>query len=797
MSSAATLPQPRPHPRLQIDPALMAQIRSLRDRKDPVWTRLERWSGAQSGGGRGQAAAVQAVYGRMLVFLVSGDRTQFDQTWSAVRGSIYKNRTDDGQGLTKLIDLFHGDRHQAAFQGGPYIASIAHFYDWGYAQLSASARKDLADWLYDAASFTFNDNKSSHSFLRNDGAAATLGLASAAYALLGDDPRAGELIGWFRNYWGEILKGLDIMGKGGAAGEGNAYGSSPTSFGIITTANVVYYASGENLFLSHPWFRLRLAYDAFGAYPGTIGGKDAPVRWPESPIVEEASIGGDGRRGASWHSGSLRPNGLMLSRRFPGSEEANEWNWVYRQPAVDRVESEGLAWQDALYYSPRPALVKPTKLSYYDPSMGFVYIRSDWDTPDATWIAFWAGPHIDTHQHLDQGSFTIFKRRDLAPKTGHYDADNVKSSHDLAWYTRTVSSNNILIGDPHEVFRSFIAGMGCDANGKGDRIKSPDGKEELCIPNDGGQRTFTPGGMGAHDGTFFNEHRDDLDVARVVAFHDDAQAVTIAADITNAYNNPRYTTPPNSPKVTRVWRRLVYLRKADMLLVADTVESTNPSFEKKVLLHALDRLEVGGDVQKIDAGESVHTGVDTAKIVVDDADRSDAHQTNFDLRKGYAALLVKTVFPENFRYRVIGGREPADTPDIDLYGFGMNAQHYHRHIKDFWVKDFSEGVLPGHKSENWAPAFPIEAYADLYIPVYGPGYGRWRLELEPGAAEKVDHFLNVLKPSLDTAAAMPPVTRIDTPASFGAEIRSDGKVYRVEFGKDRLEAPRVTAGAGR
>jgi hypothetical protein len=33
--------------------------------------------------------------------------------------------------------------------------------------------------------------------------------------------------------------------------------------------------------------------------------------------------------------------------------------------------------------------------------MGFVYMRSDWDSPDATWISFWAGPHIDTHQHRE------------------------------------------------------------------------------------------------------------------------------------------------------------------------------------------------------------------------------------------------------------------------------------------------------------------------------------------------------------------------------------------------------------
>ncbi len=96
------------------------------------------------------------------------------------------------------------------------------------------------------------------------------------------------------------------------------------------------------------------------------------------------------------------------------------------------------------------------------------------------------------------------------------------------------------------------------------------------------------------------------------------------------------------------------------------MESTDAKFEKKWLLHALDRMEVGGEVQKISAGETVHTHVDQARIVVDDTDPSDARQTTFDLRSAYAALLVKTLFPGSFRYRVVGGREPAYTPDADL-----------------------------------------------------------------------------------------------------------------------------------
>ena len=191
-------------------------------------------------------------------------------------------------------------------------------------------------------------------------------------------------------------------------------------------------------------------------------------------------------------------------------------------------------------------------------------------------------------------------------------------------------------------------------------------------------------------------------------------------------------------------------------------------------------------------GESVHTGTDHLKIVVDDTDPSDKQQKTFDLRKGYAALLMKTLWPAGFRYRIVGGREPADTPDIDLYGSHRNAEHFHRHIMDFWVKDFSEGVLPGHKSENWAPAFPIESYAAEYIPTYEPGYGRWRVDLEPAVAAKTDYFLNVLKPTADAAAVMPPVDRVDTVDGFGAVVHSGGRDYRVVFSKDTLAAPQVS-----
>ena len=567
----------RPHPRVEVDPALIEQLRELRKKNDPTWKRLARWTASRPHSGAGTAAGSNVVIGCMLSYLVTGRAQDFDCGWTIVRSKIYRNGNDRAGGLLPLLELFRGDKHQAAFQGGVLLGVIAHFYDWGYDRLSSDERRDLVEWLNITTRFEHVDCPEGGLYLRNDGASVTQGVAAAVYATLGDNPQERQMKAWFHERWDQTLKALDIIGRGGASGEGNAYGASPTALGMITAANVAYTAAGEDLFTSHAYFRQRLLFDAFAAYPGTIGGPADVTKYPDRPFPEEASIAGDSRRAAGWLNRATRHDGLILARRFAGTEEADIWNWVYRQPEVDQAYDDNECVWDALYYSPRPSLVKPKRLSFFDPSMGFVYIRSDWDSQDATWISFWAGPHIDTHQHLDEGAFTIFKRRDLAPKTGHYDDDSVFSPHHLAWYTRTISSNGILIGDPHEIFRGFIAGMGCDGDGK--VLSRTDSKWPACIPNDGGQRTFVPAsGMGARDAATFYAKRDAFEVARVVSFRDDGRAVSVVADITNAYNNPRFSTLGNSPKVNRVYRRLVYIRDLDLLAVADTVESSRPEF---------------------------------------------------------------------------------------------------------------------------------------------------------------------------------------------------------------------------
>jgi hypothetical protein len=98
---------------------------------------------------------------------------------------------------------------------------------------------------------------------------------------------------------------------------------------------------------------------------------------------------------------------------------------------------------------------------------------------------------------------------------------------------------------------------------------------------------------------------------------------------------------------------------------------------------------------------------------------------------------------------------------------------------------------------NWAPEAPLEIAAKEYIPVYGPGYGRWTLEVEPAAPAKTDFFLNLLKPSLDPNAKLPVIRKKETADGFGAEIESGGNRYTIMFGKDSLDRPRIEISAAR
>ena len=236
----------------------------------------------------------------------------------------------------------------------------------------------------------------------------------------------------------------------------------------------------------------------------------------------------------------------------------------------------------------------------------------------------------------------------------------------------------------------------------------------------------------------------------------------MAADITNAYNNPRYSTPATRPKVKRVWRRLVYLRALDLLLVADTVESTNAAVREEVCCCTRSTAwrSAARSRRSTQANPCTGTWIQ-AKIVVDERDPPDKYQTTFDLRRGYAALLREDAVSGAASATAGRGPGAGRYRPRRLYEPGRNAGHFHRHIKDFWVKDFSEGVIPEPQVLQLGRRAAHRDGCGKYFP-FGPGYGRWRLELEPEKPAATDYFLNVMRPTLDKAETLPAVRRTET-----------------------------------
>lgn len=766
-----------------VNPELLGEIAQLRKADSPVWKRFAEWCELEKVGKANYVSTGGEQISALFGYLTTKDTALYRIAWKLLAPKIWRDPNELSRGLRPLFgtcpDADFCDDHAAAGQGGALIADVATLFDWGYDQLSAEQRREMVAWLNAACEYTQTRNNFAGAHFRNDGAYIMLGTAAAAFATMGENPREAQLMRWFRDDWTQTLRALDIMGKGGAMAEGNAYGEA-TSTALISIANFVWYATGEDLFRSHPWFQKRLGYDAFTIYPNP----------PQNPkdILEAAAIGGDDDRGPqSWHTIEMRANGLALARHFSGTDEANLWNWVFRQPQSDFGND---AWYELFFYSKPAPLKIPKQLSWYDPSLGFVYIRSSWKSPDATWISFWAGPHLDIHQHLDQGAFTVFKRRDLAIKSGNYDWSPL-NPHVLAYYSRTVSANTLLIGNPDEYFAGFVGFLGCGGGSEHTLLQVPGVPAKACPPNDGGERTAFPQAMVVFDVDDYYKHRNNYDYARVTNFRDNEDAVMWTADLTNAYTNPRYTPPNQKPKVTRVWRRFVYLRKEDVLLVADQVTSTDERFRKSWLLHAADHFDVGGTVKEIAAGESIHSGVRTAAAVMDDREPGNRGQTTFDLREGYAQLTVETLLPRDFSYRLTGGREASATEHVAANGSGREGFHFHRHIKDFWVEDYSAGHTADHLSANWPPGYPQEMSRTDTTPAFAGGYGRWRIAVEPARQAKEETFLNLLVPALKRGEAAVQGTAIDTPTSFGASIQAGRRKIEVLFPRNKLELPTV------
>ncbi len=203
--------------------------------------------------------------------------------------------------------------------------------------------------------------------------------------------------------------------------------------------------------------------------------------------------------------------------------------------------------------------LKAYKLSHCSPGPGFVYARSSWDG-DSSYLFFKCGDRFTAHQHLDVGTFSIYKHTPLVLPGGVY--DDFAGNHACNYYIRTIGVNSMLIFDPAEKFPDGIRA----------------GPKSF---NDGGQQYPPPKGWGQNWGALDKAERDknlaQMHLADLLAYDDQGSFMYTAGDCTKAYN---------PAKCDFFTRQIVFIRP-DTIVIFDRVQSKNPNFRKTFLLHTM------------------------------------------------------------------------------------------------------------------------------------------------------------------------------------------------------------------
>ena len=355
----------------------------------------------------------------------------------------------------------------------------------------------------------------------------------------------------------------------------------------------------------------------------------------------------------------------------------------------------------------------PNAMLFGPDAMGFAVMRQGWSAGD-TQISFKAGDYLAHHGHYDQGTFTIFKNAPLVINSGGYGP--YTGVHRLNYYVRTVSKNGILVQRPDEIWTP------------------PGSSPPGGYTNDGGQRIVKATGSTVTSYENWLANKDSgrhYESGDVTAFDNvDDRYSYVAGDLTSAYNSTQYDSEGQGGKVSRVTRQVMYLQDSDVLVVFDRVESTDPSYRKKWLLHTPNKF-VGGD-------ETVLAGSASDGIVEVDGDSIAGGVMS--MTNGSGKLFLQTLCPTSYTVHKVGGAG-------------------HR----YYVEDDGDD-LDGYDGSNH----------DDYDERYWHDYGDWRVEIFPDEPAAFDVFLNVLSPR-DSSAAAP------APAEL---LASDGVVTAARMGGD-------------
>jgi len=371
-------------------------------------------------------------------------------------------------------------------------------------------------------------------------------------------------------------------------------------------------------------------------------------------------------------------------------------------PGLDAIAS-------ILYYDPQAPERDPRNASYQElpyarlfPGGNEVFMLTGWSGDD-TKVAFRTTPAYTktSHGDFDVNTFLLYRKGVLSPDSGIYDCYGGQGNY-ISYQKNTVAHNDILIIDPSAP----------DSPRKLSGTPDPGGTERVST------RDFSSPNRFGENSVFV--HNPKANWGDIIAFNTTPEYDYVVGEAAKAYGY----------RLREYYRSLVFLRKGTKayLIVFDRVESTNPNYEKRWLMHFVTEPHVNGN--KI--SEEVPGHIDTY----------DGDLTYAENVYGTASVNVKTLLPKQHRIRRIGGE------GYEFYVEGTNPKN-HPVVQSELERVQSQMGGP------WQEA------------------GTWRIEISPTIKQTRDYFLNVMYIG-DAGETMPPVKLVEEGNWVGVIINDAG-----------------------
>jgi len=746
-----------------------------------------------------------------------------------IPGFTYDNQDNDGDDVYSINDygrkaveimmlLVHKYMEDGACNSSTYYCtdenSIAIVYDWVYDLLTEEQKREIVDYYWkriDAQNFGAGDGDDPTLAVKAMGYRYGGGMPMALFpglSFYGDgvnDTLAKRYLDEIIFSWLDELKALNHMagedgGHGDALGytagylSGEKYAVGHTLFALKTATSLDIMAN-QSYIMKVPYYLFYGIVPAkgyFGRYGYTNDtftkfGDIGPHQWKywygfsEDAYVQFRIIANkydeigdkDAASFVTW----------LVENKFNTKSINNTFELlVHTKDITPRSPQElGMPLCRAFGWDEKRGSID--KFEGKKAGIGWVFMRSSWDDPNATYAVFKAEPYYyHGHQHSDSLAFYISKGEDLAlPSAGMYfywfegcpinECDRPGYPHYHYYFKRTISSNSLLIYNPDEVFMRGGYEWG----------------------NDGGQRYDMPSTV--RYGHSCVQENGMCDLGGLVRFEDTEDYTCVLADATKAYNSIvdgiEYTENENTPKVSKVARHFVYLKSEngddDFFVIFDQINSTNPNFKKKWLLHTAGKPVFDGDYTILHGNEEggISESTDSNLITIN----GKAHR-----------LFSKTLLPVNPEIRRLGGEVTTIlTQDITgeavpdqlmnisvqstslfpekpvvvigdeaFYCGGKNETHLLNCLRgyDYYKLNnpqphsIGDKVIQSYRFMVGGIDYPcLYGTPKSHFPDDHDQYGRWRIEVSPSTNQTYDLFLHVLYPA-DITKSMPETSLI-------------------------------------